>query len=157
MGLRRKPPIRSDKGRIRVDLDAEERALLTRLAGEMEALLADPQRSAAVTRLFPVAYPDDPDAESFYRLMAGEQLATRHREAMEVLAAAMATELLDEAQAMGLMRALNQMRLVIGTQLGIESDDDDLDLDPDHPAAPMVSLYHWLGWLLELTIEALSA
>ncbi len=156
MGLRRKPPIRRDGERIRIALDDDERALLQRLSGEMAELLAQPDDHPALVRLFPTAYPDDPEAETFYRLMARDELAERHRTAMAALTEAMSAETLDPGQAESLMRAINQMRLVVGTQLGIASDDDDMLPDRDDPMAPMASLYHWLGWLLELTIEALS-
>ena len=107
-------------------------------------------------RLFPTAYPDDADAEAYYRLMAGEELVARRLSALDALEKASNASHLTVDDALRFLAALNDLRLVLGTRLDV-SEDDDLDqLDPDAPETPSYHLYHYLGWLLELTVEALQ-
>ena len=55
------------------------------------------------------------------------------------------------------LHALNSLRLVLGSLLGI-ADDLDSDLADEAVAdSPDHQLYAWTGWLLEWTVAALSA
>jgi hypothetical protein len=152
----RKPPIRRGKHGIELHLGADERSLLERLGQQFDTLVSSDPEAPGLARLFPTAYPDDSEAEAFFTLMAREQLVARHREAADALVAAMGRTTLTEEQAEGFLRAVNVLRLVLGTQLGIETDDDDPAVPDDDPAAPAVALYHFLGWLLELLVAALA-
>ena len=54
------------------------------------------------------------------------------------------------------MTALNDVRLVLGTRLGIEDDEDGADVPEDDPRAPAFALYHYLGWLVSQVVDALA-
>ena len=51
------------------------------------------------------------------------------------------------------MGAVNDLRLVLGTRLDV-SEETDLAVDPSHPDAGAYGLYTYLGWLLELLVDA---
>ncbi len=59
---------------------------------------------------------------------------------------------LSEAQLLAFMQAVNGVRLVLGTMLDVQEDDDMLDPDDD----PEHHLYAYLSWLLDSTVRALS-
>jgi len=50
------------------------------------------------------------------------------------------------------VRAINAMRLVLGTLLDV-SEGDLEDFDDDDPAAPQRHVYDYLGWLLHSSID----
>ena len=54
------------------------------------------------------------------------------------------------------LAALNDLRLILGTQLGIERDGDGEDVSGDDPQAPRYAIYHYLGWLESQVVDALA-
>ena len=52
--------------------------------------------------------------------------------------------------------ALESLRLVLGTQLDV-TEESYGPLDLDDPEAARLALYHWLSWLQEEVVQALSA
>lgn len=149
----RRPFRRTRSGRYQLNLGAAERELLAALAPQLRELLADPTQ-AGLERLFPPAYGDEADAErqEEYRRYMQDDLAERHGAALEVLASTARADELDAAQMEAWMRALNHLRLVIGTRLGVTEDDDTAGADdPDH------QVYYLLGYLQESVVEALSS
>ena len=103
MARRRKfvPPIEAVDGGWRITLDGEERDLLIRLMGELEALLTGPQDNVLLLRLFPVAYPEDEEKEAEYQRLMREELVTSRLSAIASVTAALdpqRTELLSEAE-----------------------------------------------------------
>jgi hypothetical protein len=58
-------------------------------------------------------------------------------------------------QADAWLSALNDVRLALGTTLGVTEDMPD-DLPEDDPRAPHLSVYHWLTWMQESLVTALS-
>ena len=104
-------------------------------------------------RLFP-----DP---SFDRKVSGElreliedDLRAGKREAARTLLESLPDDgkvSLSEDEAAAWLTALNDVRLALGTALGIT--DDDAREDPDEP---MWELYQWFGFLQETLVEALS-
>jgi hypothetical protein len=65
---------------------------------------------------------------------------------------------LDEEQATSWLRALNDVRLALGTRLEIteESYERMDELDWDDPRYPMFSMYDWLTFLQESLVRALG-
>lgn len=57
-------------------------------------------------------------------------------------------------QADAWLAALNDVRLALGTNLGIDSDSPD-EVDPDDPRAPHLDVYHWLTWMQDSLVQAL--
>ncbi|NKR76039.1 DUF2017 family protein [Rhodococcus hoagii] len=59
-------------------------------------------------------------------------------------------------QADAWLAGLNDVRLALGTNLGIDSDTPD-EVDPDDPRAPHYDVYHWLTWMQDSLVQALIA
>ena len=61
---------------------------------------------------------------------------------------------LDEGQVVSWLSALNELRLVLGTNLDVS---DDLEpVGTSDPRAPGLALYGYLSWLEEQVVEALE-
>jgi hypothetical protein len=58
-------------------------------------------------------------------------------------------------QADAWLTALNDVRLALGTALGIDADTPD-HLDPADPRAPHLDVYHWLTWMQDSLLQALA-
>lgn len=58
-------------------------------------------------------------------------------------------------QADAWLSALNDVRLALGTTLGVTEDMPD-ELPEDDPRSPHLSVYHWLTWMQESMVTALS-
>jgi hypothetical protein len=163
MARRRKfvPPIEVVDGGWRITLDREERDLLIRLMGELEALLTGPQDNVLLLRLFPVAYPEDEEKEEEYQRLMREELVTSRLSAIASVTAALdpqRTELLSEAETVAFMQSINAIRLVLGSMLDITDDEsaDESTGRADTTNTPEHHLYDFLSWLLEWTVRSLS-
>ena len=146
---------RSRKGDFfEIRLSEPERGLLRTLAPEMRELLAsdDP----VLERLYPVAYPDDEDRETEYRLLVRDELRSSHEGALAALEESADAERLDEEQLLAWMRAVNEVRLVIGTRLDVTEEGLERPTDPDDPRGPAFAVYDYLSWLQATIVEALS-
>ena len=75
----------------------------------------------------------------------------RHREEFDLLASTADAEHLTEEQLLAWTRALNSLRLVLGTVLDIQEGDEER-----RPGSPEESLYHWLTYLQGEAIDALA-
>jgi hypothetical protein len=160
MALRRKfvAPVEAVRGGWRINLDDEERALVIRLMGELQALLTGPDDNELLLRLFPVAYPDDEEKEAEYQRLMREELVASRLGAIEsvtrTIDPANASQLLDEGETIAFMQSINAIRLVLGSMLGI-TDDESADT-ADDTDSPEHHLYDFLSWLLEWTVRSLS-
>ena len=123
-----------------------------------------------LARLFPTAYPEDEEAAGDFRRFTESTL----RDGKASGAAAIIDALeeaglpaepqdgifidveLDQAEAMTWMRSFTDMRLAIGTRLGVEEGDEDhwLALPDDDPQAQVHDIYDWLGYLQETLVHA---
>jgi hypothetical protein len=61
---------------------------------------------------------------------------------------------LNPEQAEAWLYGLNDVRLALGTTLGIDSDTPET-LDDDDPRAPHLDVYHWLTWMQDSLVQAL--
>jgi hypothetical protein len=179
---------------VLVDLRSAEARLLADLFGDLLELLAEedpqPPRSdqadplaaqlgldglgddtpparpddPALARLFPDAYPDDPDATAEFRRYTQADLTAERRRRARV-----ALETLDRikgggrlslipVEAAAWLGALNDLRLVLGTRLEITTDDQEpgQDFGPSDPRTAYIPVYYYLGYLQETLVEALS-
>jgi hypothetical protein len=148
-------PIRRTRaGDFRLDLSDGERQLLRSLPGELALLLENDPEDSSLRRLFPPAYEDDAEGEAEYAsLMHGELLAGR-RHALSVLEATVDRDRLSEDELEAWLGALNDLRLVLGTRLGVTEDLYEQDLDPRHPHAHEHAVYAYLTWLQGHVVEA---
>lgn len=144
--------------RYRISLPDDERAVLSALLPQMRELLLSDDPS--LTRLFPTAYPDDPERDAGYHALVRDELI-EHRFASldvveETLDAAGRSADVDAETLAAWMRSLNDLRLVLGTRLDVGEDDDGTDLSPTDPDAAAWSLYHYLGMLVSFIVDALA-
>jgi hypothetical protein len=146
---------RARDGEIELTLSRDERALLAGLAVELRAQLDGDTRDPSLRRLFPPAY-DDEAAERSYRELAGDSLLDGRRAALELLAETVDRDRLSVEDADAWLRALNDLRLVLGTRLDVQEDTFAADLRPDDPNAPALAVYGYLSWIQEQLVAALS-
>jgi len=151
---------RARRGGFELRLPAEERDLLRSLGPQMRMVLTSPDPAAdgdpAVQRLFPVAYPTDEDRQTEYRLLVHDELLSSHLAALAVLEETAGADRLDEDQLSAWMRAVNEVRLVLGTRLDITEEGDERPLDPRDPRTPGFAVYDYLTYLQGEIIDALS-
>jgi hypothetical protein len=120
--------------------------------GTSTSLPMDP----ALARLFPNAYNDDAVAASDFRRYTELGLRRRKLEHVAVAVGCLdrpAPVELDPPSVAAWLGALNDLRLVLGSRLGIEQDDDPRDWADDLD----VAAYHLYGWLTALQGELLEA
>lgn len=141
-------------------LNVEERALVSRLLDELRALLTDPVDPAMTARLFPVVHPDRPDQEEEYQRLMRDELVTSRLAGIEavkgVLAGTSKKVTFTEDQLVAFMQAVNSVRLVLGTMLGV-SEDDDEGTTANTPIVPEYQLYAYLSWVLDSAVLALTS
>jgi hypothetical protein len=143
---------RTRRGEIRLRLPEEEQTLLRGIAASTRALLDEDGDDAALRRLFPAAY-DDPELEQEYRELTGGQLAAGRDQALQHLEATVDREVLTAEDADLWLRALNDVRLVLGTRLDV-TEDLDWDVSPQDPRAPELALYAYVSWIQEQLVAA---
>ncbi|GAB3593104.1 DUF2017 domain-containing protein [Angustibacter peucedani] len=184
---------------VRAKLDDHERALLAHLLVEVHEMLddgpdvetdplavmvgigtaVDPPSDPAVARLLPDAHRDDPDASAEFRRYTEAGLRARKREGLEVARRSLGrdgTLHLDDDEARAWVVALTDVRLVLASRLGLETDDDHerllavaeaeaaelAEAEEGEPSsvggvAFMLEIYDFLTWLQETLVEALMA
>jgi hypothetical protein len=171
------------RGRVSAELDAGEAQLLSALASDLLVLLDDGEQpdadplaalvglgsgpverpsDPALARLLPDAYPDDAEAATEFRRFTEHDLRAGKRAHAGTVIAALAPHLerggkvpVDRDEADAWLGALNDLRLVLATRLGV-TEDTDLDPPPDDPRAHALLVYGWLGWLQESLLGCLS-
>ncbi|HYY44043.1 MAG TPA: DUF2017 family protein [Actinomycetota bacterium] len=147
--------------RMEVFFEEHEADLLRGLLQELRALLdTDMPGDAVRQRLFPRAYQEEEDERS-YRELVGDDLERRRKAAVIALqqrlgpsGAAHMSLTRDEADS--LLRILTDLRLAIGTRLGVTEEAMNDELDPSRPDAPAWTVLHWLGWVQESMLEKIS-
>ena len=139
---------------MRLRLDVHERLLLTDLLDELGRLLDDPD-DPELRRLFPPAHSDQVEDEQ-YRSLVRDQLVSGRAKALATVRKTLADETLDLEQADQWLRALNDMRLVLGTRWDVTEQLDYAALDPDEPRDRGLAVYGYLSWLQEQLVEALQ-
>lgn len=141
---------RASDGGVLLRLSPEERALMVSLADDLRSQLDAGTDDPSFRRLFPPGYDDEQD-EKAYRELAGDGLLDGRRKALELLAATARSDRLSAEEADAWLRALNDLRLVLGTRLDVQE-----DVLLDRPQSPDLALYGYLSWVQEQLVEALS-
>jgi hypothetical protein len=144
----------------------QEAQVLRQVVAELAALLNEADRDdPAVERLFPDVYPEDPaEQEEFRRFTEDDLKAAKLDQASTVL-----SDLLDgggevrlaEEKADLWLRALTDVRLALGTRLGI-TDDTDLVAELDaavgrNPSSPLVGQLTVYAFLTEWPVSLVGA
>ena len=168
MVRRFKAPITRKGAGFRVNLDADELELLSRLLSELRTLLLGPSTDDRLKRLFPTAYhqPGDSEMDDEYQRLMREDLVASRLSGINAVEAALENvggrpgakhvPELTESQLLAFMQAINGLRLVLGTMLDV-SEEHDLDqVEADHPLIGEFHLYGYLSWVLESCVAALQ-
>ena len=150
---------------VRMQLEAVEVELLHSLQRGLRAALegADPH-DPVVRRLFPATVGDDEEADRELRGLIHDDLLRSRLASLDTL-----LELLDKGTRRGrtvrvdlveeeplvVLGVLNDLRLAIGAQVGIEDLDRDR-LDPDDPVTYRVAVMDHLAWLQEQLLHVLD-
>lgn len=127
----------------------------------------EPPDDPVLRRLFPDAYADDGAAADFRRYTERGLRDTKRRNALVVLDALERAEparrdpdarrvvRVEAADAEAWMRSLTDLRLALGTRLGLEQDvQPDWVDDADDPRRYVLGVYEWLGWLQDSLVHA---
>jgi hypothetical protein len=145
---------RDPGGGVRLRFSPEELRLLHDLLAELELLLEDPD-DPALRRLFPPGH-SDPEDEAQYRSLVRNQLVAGRSHALDAVRASLRSKKVGADEADAWLRALNDLRLVLGTRLDVTEDVDYEALDLDEPRGRDLAVYAYLSWLQEQLVEALA-
>lgn len=114
----------------------------------------------ALARLLPDAYADDEEAAADFRRYTEPALrATKRTAARTALSTLVAdgARVLSEDEAQAWLRALNDLRLTLGTRLGVTDDDSgETADDADDPRGYAYAVYDYLSWLQETLLRVLA-
>jgi hypothetical protein len=145
---------RGRDGTFEVRLPAEERRMLGEVLPQLKAALqGDAASDPGFKRLFPKAYVQDPELEHEYQALVGDDLVATRVANVDTVLETVTKDRLSEDELFAWMGAINDLRLVLGTRLDV-SEETDLAVDASHPDAGAYGLYGYLGWLLELLVDA---
>jgi hypothetical protein len=168
------------RGGVKADLEQIEAHVLRQLAEEIlsiveEAPVSDDPLAAmlgmpagdvdapdnpVLSRLLPDAYRTDADAAGEFRRYTDADLRAGKRANAQVLLDAIPIQggkiavSRDDADAW--LTCLNDMRLALGTSLGVTEETDPDDLDEDDPEFHALNVYGWLGMLQESLLSCLD-
>ena len=155
--MRLQPPIeRTPGGDFRLRLSAGERDLLRALPAELRSLLESDPDDPSLRRLFPPAYEDDDAGEDEYQRLVGDELLAGRRRALQLLEETADRERLRQDEVHSWLGALNDLRLVLGTKLGVSEELYERGVDPRDPRAREHAVYLYLAWLQEELLHALG-
>ena len=168
----------TDAGRFVAVFDEAERNVLKTLAADLigfvgpeESETEDPfglgiledaeiSDDPALARLFPHAYRSDYEAATDFRRFTEVSIREAKAANLRTMADAIARSgdkcVLSAQEAQAWLSALNDIRLVIGTRLGLGTDEepDRDDIEPEY-LEQLDAIYQWLTWLQESLVEAL--
>jgi hypothetical protein len=145
---------RARDGTFDVKLPEDERRMLGTVLPQLKAALeGDATADPGFKRLFPVAYAQDAEHEAEYQSLVGDDLLAKRIANVETVLATVSATRLTEDELFAWMGAVNDLRLVLGTRLDV-SEETDLAVEPSDPDAAAYGLYAYLGWLLELLVDA---
>lgn len=148
---------RSD-GRFDLHLDPQARDVIVALLHDLgDGLDADPGHPD-LARLRPPAYLDDAERDAAYQLLAGDELRSSRRAAIDAVCDSMSRDQLTEAELWSWLQALNAVRLVVGTRLDIRDDDqqapDESNLTDDQRS--LWTVYHFTTAVQHEVVDALG-
>jgi hypothetical protein len=120
-----------------------------------------PPEDPVLARLLPDAYRDDPEAAGEFRRYTEQGLRSGKLAAaqtvLDTLPAGGGHVRLGPEDAQAWLRALNDVRLAIGTVLGITEDyEDEMEAASwADPRSAYLEVYHWLGYIQDSLVRAL--
>jgi len=150
--LRRPKPFKAlADGTFKVNLEPEVRRFLVRLADEIDEIVT--LDVPEIRRLFPTAYPDDPEKDAGYQVLARDGLVEERHTAADTMRATADKEIVTEDELAQWMSVINDARLVLGTRLDVSEDDEP---GFDDPNIGLYLIYDDLGYLLDSIVKAMA-
>ena len=154
---------RKKDGTVTVRLGAAEAELLLALPARLRAILKrEDVTDRVIQRLFPPAY-RDAKKESEYRGLLGRELLERKLESVDAFEKTLGNRTTQKGRVHLTIRPeeydlwlgfINDMRLVLGTELDIQDDNWSNNFNPSHPQAQDMAIFHYLSWLEEELLRA---
>lgn len=109
-----------------------------------------------LSRLYPDAYPDDPEASLEFRRYTERSLrdsgVQRTERVLQMMSDGLDLQLVDERWS-DMVGFLNDLRLSLGTRLEITQSLESQEIDDGDPRSALFELYGWLTWVQEMLIE----
>jgi hypothetical protein len=164
-------------GKLTLKLDAAEQGVLSQLFDQMAELLNDPDSQTnsdplaqmlnmsgstqisddpALARLFPDGYSDDEHSSADFRRFTEQDLRAQKVSALATVRGTLADwtgkAAITNQQAQDWLKAINDLRLVLGTRLEI-TDEVETDFEANDPG---IHLYNYLTYLQGTLIDALT-
>lgn len=132
------------------------KVLFDQLAASLDGV--DGPDDVIFQRLYPPAYPDDDDAASEFRALTEDSLRAERQQRLDACRAdldrGVDVELGDPDVARRWIQVLNDLRLAVGTRLGI-TEEDDHDIDPLDAADEPRVIYYFLTAVQDGVVQAL--
>lgn len=158
------PRVRRAKGGgLVISMDPEEALVLQALPARLREVLDRRDfKDRIVQRLFPCAH-RDPQREAEHRKLLGDELLQRKLDGIRAFESTLSSpkvkgrrvEVAVEAGQFDLwLGFVNDMRLLLATELDIDEDFWKQPLEPSDPRAPEMALLHYLSWLEEELLRA---
>jgi hypothetical protein len=143
--------LRRKAGALRLEVNAAEAALLGGLLDDFADALAEPDPDDPVTqRLYPPGYLDDQEAAREYRELVESDLRAERIGRLQACRAELVASdgrvRLDAEAVDRWLRVLNDLRLALGTRLGVT---EEAELDDSEPA---VQIYSWLTAVQDMLV-----
>jgi hypothetical protein len=144
-------------------VDAEA-SIVGLLLDQLEQLLAaDPDDSGGdpvVERLLPPGHASDPELAADYRDLTEAALRSGKADDLAIVRATLPPEggevRLDDDQARAWLRTTNDLRLALGTRLGVTADTEPPE-DPTEEEGSQLAVYYWLTAVQGSLVDALVA
>jgi hypothetical protein len=144
-------------GRLRLLLERQEITLLDALLDEVAAVLTEEDADdPVVARLYPAAYRQDEPAAAEYRSLTESTLRSERLQRVAACAGELDREidLSDPEVSRRWIQVLNDLRLALGTRLGV-TEDDRPSIDPANPDDQPWLVYYWLTAVQDAVVSAL--
>jgi hypothetical protein len=147
-----------------VSLAPQEMQLLEQLPSELREVFDAPTSDAAAARLFPRAYldPTEEEAEAEFEALVQPELLRDRLDALELVTASFGRAVkagqwreiaLTPDDVAAWLGVLNDVRLVLGTRLGVS--EDERQVRDDDPNLAAYAVYDWLTYLQGELVEQL--
>ena len=126
----------------------------------------EPPEDAVLQRLFPTAYEGDDESAGDFRRFTERGLRDGKVKNAEIVLESLGdpeysdqvTVSLNPEETQSWLRTFTDLRLALGTRLGVEQDDEDdwEKLPEEDPRRHVYGVYVWLGWVQESLIQSLT-
>jgi hypothetical protein len=114
------------------------------------------QGDPVIARLYPDVRPEDPEWSAGFRDLVRRDLDEGRRDHIATVVSSLDARTIDDVEADAWLHVLNDLRLVLGTRLGVVDDGDDGSFDPEDPDAAAKVVYAYTGFLEAQFIDVLA-